>query len=412
MATLTELIFSAKLKRKVKAGEIVKMKADRIMSHDTTTPLAIQAMRKITKKVFNPEKIVVVLDHIYPPSTIDAANLQGFIRGFVKEQKIKHFYREGVCHQIMVEKGLVKPGEVIIGGDSHTCTYGALSAFATGMGSTDIGVAYATGVTWFRIPQSLLFVLKGKLKKGVFAKDIILYIISKVGADGANYKTCEFVGPGASSLSIEGRLTITNMVIEMGGKAGLFRHDEKLKNYLEKLGIKKYPTFKPKDGYEQEMEIDLSKIPPQVALSPRVDNGVNIKKVQGIKIDEVFIGTCTNGRVSDLKIAAKILRNRKVNQETRLIIIPASLAIYKEAQKKGYLDIFHQAGAVIGNPGCGPCIGRHQGTLGDGERALTTMNRNFVGRMGSAKAKIYLASPATAAATAIYGQITDPRKLI
>ncbi|MAG08090.1 3-isopropylmalate dehydratase large subunit [Candidatus Woesearchaeota archaeon] len=409
MGTLVEEIFSRKLGKKVKAGEIVLADVDYAISHDTTTPLAIKAWEDIGKPLFNKDMIVIVFDHYYPSPNIDGANTQKDIRGFVKKHNIKSWLFNGVCHQLMVEKGFALPGNIVVGGDSHTCTYGALGCFSTGMGSTDIGVVWATGKNWFRVPETININVNGKFKEGVYAKDLILKIINIIGADGATYKSLEFTGETIENMEIHERLTLSNMAIEAGAKCGLIKTDKKTKEFFKKMGVNEIEDIAPdKPNYEKTVTIDVSTLDPQIAYPNRVDNVKDIKEFEGLELDEVFIGTCTNGRYEDLEIAANILKGKKVNKYCRVIILPASAEIYKKALENGLVKIFLDAGATVGIPGCGACVGRHQGVLGDGERALTTMNRNFTGRMGSPKSEIYLASPATCAVSAIHGKITDP----
>lgn len=415
MGTLVEEIFSHKLGRPVEPGETVVVDVDRVMSHDTTTPLAIQAFRKLAQdggRVFDARRSHIVFDHIIPASTIAAATLHRDIRTFAKEQDIS-ILQEGICHQVMPERGYVLPGDVIVGADSHTCTYGALGAFATGMGSTDIGVAYATGRAWFRIPPTINVRLEGTLPFGVYTKDVTFEVVRHLGVDGANYRAIEYTGELIAQLSISERLTLCNMAIEMGGKAGLIAPDETTREWLRGRTDREYPmpaVHHPR--YERVVTIDASQLQPMIACPPDVNNVVPIDAVEHVSIDQVFLGTCTNGRLDDLAIAANILRGKTIHPQTRMVVIPASREIYLEAMRLGYLEIFATAGASVGTPGCGPCIGRHFGVLAPGERALTTMNRNFTGRMGDPTAEIYLGSPATVAATALTGHITDPRKFL
>ncbi len=416
MGTLTEEIFSYKLGRPVHEGETIVVDVDRVMSHDTTTPLAIQAFRKLAQKnggrVFDPQRSHIIFDHIVPAASIASATLQREVRTFAKEQNIP-VLQEGVCHQVMMEHGFVLPGSVVVGADSHTCTYGALGAFATGMGSTDIGVAYATGRTWFRVPTTINVRLTGTLPHGVFAKDVSLEIVRQIGVDGANYRALEYTGDLVSRFSMSERFTFTSMAIEMGGKAGLMAPDETTRAWLRDRTDEDYPMLTPQNPhYERVIEIDVSQLEPSIACPPDVNNVVPAHEVEHIKIDQLFLGTCTNGRLDDLEIAANIMRGKKLHPDVRMVVVPVSREVYKEAMHRGYLDVFIEAGASIGTPGCGPCIGRHQGVLGPGERSLTTMNRNFTGRMGDPTAEIYLASPATVAATALTGHITDPREFL
>ena len=416
MGTLTEEIFSYKLGRTVEQGETIVVEVDRVMSHDTTTPLAIQAFRKLEQQngghVFNPQRSHIVFDHIIPAATIAAATLQRDIRTFAQEQDIT-ILQEGICHQVMPERGYVIPGDVIVGADSHTCTYGALGAFATGMGSTDIGVAYATGHTWFRVPPTINIRIMGTLPFGVYTKDVTFEIVHRIGVDGANYRAIEYTGELVEQMSVSERFTLCNMAIEMGGKAGLVAPDTTTQAWLRDRTDHEYPMLAPHNPlYEQIVEIDASQLQPMIACPPDVNNVVPVEKVEHVRIDQVFLGTCTNGRLDDLAIAANILRGKTIHPQTRMVVVPASREVYLEAMRLGYLETFVQAGASVGTPGCGPCIGRHFGVLAPGERALTTMNRNFTGRMGDPTAEIYLGSPATVAATALTGHITDPRNLM
>ncbi|HZU66294.1 MAG TPA: 3-isopropylmalate dehydratase large subunit [Ktedonobacteraceae bacterium] len=416
MGTLTEEIFSRKAGRTVEQGETVVVDVDHVMSHDTTTPLAIQAFRKLSQqnggRVFDARRSHIVFDHIIPAATIQAATLHRDVRTFAREQDIA-ILQEGICHQVMPERGYVVPGDIIVGADSHTCTYGALGAFATGMGSTDIGVAYATGRAWFRIPTTINVRLSGALPHGVYTKDVTFEIVRRIGVDGANYRAIEYTGDFIENCSVSERLTLCNMAIEMGGKAGLVAADETTREWLRGRTERDYPMLRPRNPrYESIVEIDVSTLQPMIACPPDVNNVVPVESVEHVKIDQVFLGTCTNGRLDDLAIAARILQGRTIHPETRMVVIPASREVYLEAMRLGYLETFAQAGASIGTPGCGPCIGRHFGVLAPGERALTTMNRNFTGRMGDPTAEIYLGSPASVAATALTGHITDPRNFV
>jgi homoaconitate hydratase family protein len=416
MGTLAEEIFSYKLGRPVHAGETVVVEVDHVMSHDTTTPLAIQAFRKLAKKnggrVFSRERSHLIFDHIIPSSTIAAATLQREVRTFAKEQDLP-ILQEGICHQVMPEKGFVTPGSIIVGADSHSCSYGAFGAFGTGMGSTDIAVAYATGRTWFRVPETINVNVTGDLPHGVFAKDIALELARRIGVDGANYRALEYTGSVIQGFSMSERFTFANMAIEMGGKAGLIAADEITAAWLQGRTDREYPFLTAHDPhYEQIVEIDVTNMQPLVACPPDVNIVHTAQEMEHVKLDQVFLGTCTNGRLDDLAIAANILRGKTIHEDLRMVVVPASREIYLEAMRLGYLEIFAQAGAMIGTPGCGPCIGRHFGVLAPGERALTTMNRNFTGRMGDPTAEIYLGSPATIAASALTGHITDPRSVL
>ena len=416
MGTLSEEIFSYKLGRSVEQGETVVVDVDRVMSHDTTTPLAIQAFRKLTQHngghVFDARRSHIVFDHIVPAATIAAATLQRDIRAFAQEQDIS-ILQEGICHQVMPERGYVIPGNIIVGADSHTCTYGALGAFATGMGSTDIGVAYATGRAWFRVPQTINIRIMGTLPFGVYTKDVTFEMVRRLGVDGANYRAIEYTGDLVERMQVSERFTLCNMAIEMGGKAGLVAPDATTQAWLCGRTDRDYPLLAPRDPrYERVIEIDAARLQPVIACPPDVNNVVPVEEVEHVQIDQVFLGTCTNGRLDDLAIAANIMRGKIIHPQTRMVVVPASREVYLEAMRLGYLEIFVQAGASVGTPGCGPCIGRHYGVLAPGERALTTMNRNFTGRMGDPTAEIYLGSPATVAASALTGHITDPRNYL
>ncbi len=393
--------------------EIVEAKVDAVMVNDLTGPLAVEAFRKIgVKKVWDANKIAIILDHLAPASSEKAAELHKILRLFAKEQGIEGFYDvgEGICHQIMVEKGYVKPGNLIVGADSHTCTYGALGAFATGIGSTEAAAVFATGKIWLKVPEAIKINVVGYFQKFVTPKDLILYIIGKIGANGATYKSIEFAGPTIQKMSIDGRMTVCNMVVEMGAKNGIIVPDEITLKYL---GLKHAEMLRsdPDASYERIMDVDVTGLGPHVACPNAVDNVKSVDDVEGIEVDQAFIGSCTNGRIEDLRLAAQILKGQKVKRGTRLLIIPASRAVYQQALREGLIEIFVEAGAVVCNPTCGPCLGGHLGILASDEICISSSNRNFIGRMGSAKAKIYLASPATVAASAITGKITDPRKL-
>jgi len=407
--TLTEKIFSRACGRDVKAGEFVFAPVDMAMANDITAPLAVKAFREIKGKgVFDPSKIVIVLDHQSPADSIKAAENHKILREFAREEGVIFYdVGEGIAHQIMVERH-VKPGMLIVGADSHTCTYGALGCFATGVGSTDMGCVFATGRLWFKVPETIRFEIKGKLGKHIYGKDVILKIIGKVSAKGANYKACEFCGEVVERLSMSERLTMCNMAVEMGGKTGIVEPDRTTFRYL-KEDFEEIKTDE--DADYQSVEIDVSGMSPQVAKPHRVDNVVDVEDVEGVKVDQVFIGSCTNGRYEDLKVASEILEGEVVAKGVRLIVIPASKRVYIKALKDGIIEKLVDAGAIVEFPCCGPCMGGSFGIIADGEVSLSTSNRNFVGRQGSPKGEIYLCSPATAAASAIYGEITDPRRL-
>jgi 3-isopropylmalate/(R)-2-methylmalate dehydratase large subunit len=415
MGTLIEEIFSRKAGKRVQAGEILFLGVDYIMSHDNTTPLAIKAFREIGKPIMDKNKIVLHLDHAYPAPNILAAENHRKILDFVKEQELPYLFQQGVCHQVMIEEGFVTPGSVIIGADSHSNTYGALGAFGTGLGSTEIGVAWVTGKCWFKVPETIRVELHGWTQPGVYAKDVMIHIAGLLGMDGATYRSVEFGGEYIENLPMHERIIFPNMSTEIGAKCGLIAADEVTLRYLENETPAKGPfeeilPFDPR--YERVLEIDVSNLAPQVACHPDVDNVKPLAEVEGLEVHQVYVGTCTNARYEDLEIVANILKGKKVNPFTRVIITPASARIYRKALKNGLIEILMDAGCTVTGTGCGACIGRHGGILAAGERALTTMNRNFVGRMGSPLSEIYLASPATAAATALTGRITDPRTIL
>ncbi|MDR1818879.1 MAG: 3-isopropylmalate dehydratase large subunit [Methanobrevibacter sp.] len=410
---ITEKILSNKYGKKVNPGEIIEMDVDLVMSHDGTSPPAIKVFEKIAENVWDNSKIVIVFDHTVPPNTIGSAEFHKVAREFRWKQKLKHFYHhgEGICHQVLPEKGLVEPGKIIVGADSHTCTYGAFGAFSTGMGSTDIAMVYATGKSWFMVPEAFKINVTGELSDNITAKDIILNIIGYIGSDGASYRSVEFFGDTIDKMSVSQRMTITNMVIEMGAKNGVIEPNKQTIDYLkQRTGKNNFNIFKPDSdsNYEKEFLFDISDMEPQIACPNNVDNVKPISKVEGVAIDQGFIGSCTNGRLEDLKLAADILRNKKVHEDVRLIISPASAEIYKSAIEKGYIQIFIESGAIVCNPGCGPCLGGHMGVLSKGETAIATTNRNFKGRMGDPKSHIYLSNSKIVANSAIKGFISQP----
>lgn len=415
MGTLIEEIFSRKTGMPVQTGEILLLDVDYIMSHDNTTPLAIKAFREIGKPIFDKNRIVLHLDHAYPAPNVLAAENHKKIFDFVKEQGLPHFYRQGVCHQVMIEEGYITPGAIVIGADSHSNTYGALGAFGAGLGSTEIGVAWVTGKCWFKVPETIRIELTGKTQPGVFAKDVMLHIAGLMGMDGGTYRAIEFGGEYIECLPMNERIVFPNMSTEIGAKCGLIAADEVTIKYLKNETPAKGPfeTFGPVNPrYERVVEIDVSTLAPQVACHPDVDHVKPLEQVEGLEVNEVYIGTCTNARYEDIEIVANMLKGKKVNPFTRVIVTPASDRIHKKAIRNGLIEILLDAGCIVTGSGCGACIGRHGGILAAGERALTTMNRNFIGRMGSPLAEIYLASPATAAATALTGKITDPRNYL
>jgi 3-isopropylmalate/(R)-2-methylmalate dehydratase large subunit len=402
----------------VESGEFVEAKVDMVMVNDLTGPLALDAFEKLKqRRIWDKNKIVIVLDHQIPADRVYSAELHKRLRRFAAEYGRKNFYdvgRGGICHQVMVEKGHVKPGVVVVGADSHTCTYGALGAFATGIGSTDAAAVFATGSLWFKVPEVIKVNVEGKLKPHVFPKDLILYIIGLLGEDGATYMSIEFTGSTIRSMSVGGRLTLCNMVVEAGAKTGIVEPDEKTYEYL-KGRIKETFTpihSDPDPHYEEKLSLNVEDLEPQVACPHSVGNVKPVDEVEDVEINQAFIGSCTNGRLEDLRIAAKILEGKKVKDGVRLIVIPASQEVYLEALKEGLLEVFVKAGAYVGPATCGPCLGGHFGLLADGEVCISSTNRNFVGRMGSPKSKVYLASPATVAASALTGKITNPKRFI
>ncbi len=424
--TLSEKILSKASGRMVKAGDFVLAKIDRAMTHDITGPLAVEGFREIVKgkkrqKVWDPEKIIILFDHQVPADSLNAAANHILLREFANEQGILNYdVFEGVCHQVMPEKGHVRPGDLIVGSDSHTCAYGALGAFSTGIGSTDMAFVFATGKLWFKVPNTLRFEVEGKLQKCVYPKDVILHLIGDVGVEGARYMTAEFCGGTVADMDIPGRMTMCNMAIEMGGKAGIVEADRITEKYLKER-MPDQTTYL-NTGYERWKSdedasfsginnYDVSDLPPQVACPHNVDNVKSVDEVEGTKIDQVFVGSCTNGRFEDIEVVAKIMKAEKVAKGVRLLIIPASHTEYMKALRAGYLEQFMEAGAIVESPCCGPCMGGSFGLLGKGEVGLSTSNRNFKGRQGSPDAFVYLSSPATAAASALYGEIKDPRKV-
>ncbi len=415
MPTITEKIFSEKCGRDVSAGEIVVARIDQIALQDGTAPLSIRKIMELGVEVKAADRTHFFVDHAAPSPRRELSNDQKFIKEFA--EKIGADFNkpgEGIIHQLMVER-YVKPGDLAVGADSHTCTYGAIGAFSTGMGSTDVAVAVALGKNWFRVPETFRIQVDGKLSKGVYSKDVILTIIGELGADGATYKALEFHGECVREMDVEARLTMANMAVECGAKAGLFETDEKTKAFLAEMGREddfREVKADSEADYEKELYFDASNIEPVVARPHNVDNVCEVSKVEGVKVDQVFVGTCTNGRLSDIAVVAEMLKGRKVAKDVRLIVAPASRRTYIKAIELGYLKTIVEAGGLIAPPGCACCVGIHMGVLADGEVCLSTQNRNFKGRMGNPEAEIYLASPATAAATAIKGEITDPRDFL
>ena len=401
----------------VEAGQLILVNVDRVLGNDITSPVAIKEFNKLgVKDVYDKDKVTMVMDHFAPNKDIKAAFQCKACRDFCDKYEVTHFYdvgRMGIEHALLPEKGLVVPGDVVIGADSHTCTYGALGAFSTGVGSTDMACGMATGKAWFKVPSAIKFVLKGKLNKYVSGKDVILHIIGKIGVDGALYKSMEFTGEGVQSLTVFDRLTISNMAIEAGAKNGIFEVDEQTVAYIKERTDREFTAYKADEDavYDEVYEIDLSEIKSTVAFPHLPENTKTFDEIGDVAIDQVVIGSCTNGHYKDLAEAAEILKGRKVAKRVRAIIIPATQDIYMKAVENGLVKIFIEAGCVVSTPTCGPCLGGYMGILASGERAVATTNRNFVGRMGHVDSEVYLSSPAVAAASAVTGKITDPLTL-
>lgn len=416
--TIAEKILSSHAGKQVFAGEICLAKVDFLMAQDGTAPLVIKAFEELEgNKIFDPERVCFVFDHSAPSPNMGVSSLHKLMRDFIQKYGIKKMeIGEGVCHVLMPEKGFLRPGQLVLGADSHTPTYGALNLVSCGVGSTDLAIAMLTGKQWFRVPYSTKLVYHGKLKKGVFAKDMGLLMVKTLTAQGAVYQSVEIAGPAIKNLSMDGRFTIANLVTEVGGKNCVMEYDNKTEKFLKGfVGENETinPVFADHDAiYSNIVELDVSKLVPLVAKPHTVDNVSPVEELRGTTINQAFIGTCTNGRLEDLAIAAKILEGRKVHKDVRTIVTPGSRKIYLEAMKKGYIKIFVESGCCVTNPGCGPCVGTHQGVPSDGEIVISTANRNFKGRMGNPNAFIYLASPATVAASAIKGEISDPREFL
>ncbi|HOL84540.1 MAG TPA: 3-isopropylmalate dehydratase large subunit [Thermoclostridium caenicola] len=417
--TMTQKILAAHAGLdRVEAGQLIEANLDLVLGNDITSPVAIREFEKMgANKVFHKSKVALVPDHFTPNKDIKAAEQCKCVREFAKKMEVENYFEVGemgIEHCLLPEKGLVVPGDLVIGADSHTCTYGALGAFSTGVGSTDMAAGMATGKCWFKVPSAIKFVLKGKPQGWVSGKDIILHIIGMIGVDGALYKSMEFVGDGIQHISMDGRFTMANMAIEAGAKNGIFIVDEKTIEYVLNHSSKSWTVYEPDADaeYDEVYEIDLSKIRPTVAFPHLPDNTRTIDEVGDVEIDQVVIGSCTNGRMEDLRVAAKILKGRKVKKGVRVIVFPGTQKIYLDALKEGIIEQLIEAGAVVSTPTCGPCLGGHMGILAKGERAVATTNRNFVGRMGHTESEVYLASPAVAAASAVTGKITDPDTLL
>lgn len=405
---------------KVEAGQLIEANLDLVLGNDITSPVAIKEMDKFTTKgVFDKDKIALVPDHFVPNKDIKSAEHCKCVREFARKNEITNYFEVGemgIEHALLPEKGLTMAGDVIIGADSHTCTYGALGAFSTGVGSTDMAAGMATGKAWFKVPSAIKFNLTGKPSKWVSGKDVILHIIGKIGVDGALYKSMEFTGDGIANLSMDDRFTIANMAIEAGGKNGIFPVDNLAEDYMKEHSKRAYKIFEADEDavYDEEYTIDLSELRPTVSFPHLPENTHTIdeiRKMDKISVDQVVIGSCTNGRLDDLRTAAKVLKGRHVAKGMRCIVIPATQAIYMQAMEEGLLKIFIEAGAIVSTPTCGPCLGGYMGILAEGERCVSTTNRNFVGRMGHVKSEIYLASPAVAAASAVTGKISAPDEL-
>lgn len=415
--TVAEKILSLHSGKNLKAGDFAVCNIDFCFSQDGTSAIVIDRLRELNlKKLVAKNNFCMVIDHNSPSPSQGVSAVHKKMRDFSRENDINlHDIGCGVCHQVIPESGYILPGNFVIGADSHTCTYGALGAFATGVGSTDLAIGLASGKNWFKVPQTIKIILSGKIPKGVYAKDIIISLIGYITAAGATYKAIEFSGPVVDNLDMDGRFTICNMLVEMGAKCGFMPVDKKTYLWLvPRIRNKKIKSqTADKDAkYENELKYDVSKFEPVVSKPHTVDNVAKVKDVEKVYIDEAFLGTCTNGRFSDLKVAASILRNRKINPKVRFIVAPSSQAIYLESLKSGIIEVLIKAGAVIVAPGCGPCVGTHNGVPADNEIVISSANRNFIGRMGNPKAQIYLASPATVVASAVKGRITDPREFL
>jgi len=416
--TLAEKILAAHTdKKRLSPGEFINVRVDLILANDITAPIAIREFQRIgVERVFDPQRIVMVADHFVPSKDIASAEQVKLMREFCYEQGILYFDvgQMGIEHVLLPEQGLVLPGDVVIGADSHTCTYGALGALATGMGSTDIASAMATGDIWMKVPPTIKLVYHGSLGKWVGGKDLILYTIGDIGVDGALYSAMEFNGEVIDALSMDGRFTMANMAVEAGAKAGIFRIDNKAQLYIKSRAKRPYAVYEPDNDaeYSQVVEYDVSAIEPQVALPHSPANAKPISQVADIEIDQVVIGSCTNGRLEDLRLAGQILKGRRVHPRVRCIIIPGSQQVYLDALTEGLIGIFIKAGAAVSTPTCGPCLGGHMGVLAAGERCVSTTNRNFVGRMGSPESEVYLSNPAVAAASAIMGRVASPEAVI
>lgn len=418
MSTISEKILAkAANQETVSAGDFVKANVNVALNHDVTSVLAFEAMYKMgSKKVWDPDKVVMVLDHVAPPSSVNSARVHNVIRKFVQEQKMKNFFdvNSGVCHQVLPEHGLVKPGMLVIGADSHTCTHGAFGAFATGVGSTDMGAVLARGKTWLKVPETIKVNVNGELGKHVYPKDVILRITKEIGVSGATYMALEYHGKVVEEMSIAGRMTLCNMSIEMGGKTGICEADNRTVEWLAKRTTGPYELVKADEAveYKQTLELDMANIEPQVSCPHNVDNVKNVSELDAIRINQAFIGSCTNGRLEDLKQAHAILKGEEIHSGVRLLVAPASRAVYQQALKERIIEDLIDSGATISNPSCAACFGGHIGLLGPNERGISTSNRNFKGRQGSPEAEVYLSSAVVAAASALTGYITHPEEVL
>jgi len=417
--TIAQKILAAHAARdRVDPGELVQVQVDLVLANDITAPLAIDQFRKVgAGRVFDPERVVLVPDHFTPNRDVRSAEQAKYVREFAREQKLTWYFevgRMGIEHALLPEQGLVGPGDVVVGADSHTCTYGALGAFSTGMGSTDIAAAMILGQAWMKVPESMKFVYRGRLPRFVGGKDLILHTIGDIGVDGALYRAMEFTGEAIGELSMDGRLTMSNMAIEAGGKAGLIAPDAKTLDYVKGRAVRGYTVYESDASaeYAEVREYDVSRIRPTVSCPHLPSNTKAAAELGAVVIDQAVVGSCTNGRMEDLRQAAEVLRGRKVDPRVRLIVIPATQKIWQQAVSEGLMDVFVEAGAAVSTPTCGPCLGGHMGCLAGGERAIATTNRNFVGRMGSPKSEVYLSNPAVAAASAVTGRITDPSEIL
>jgi 3-isopropylmalate/(R)-2-methylmalate dehydratase large subunit len=414
-----KILAKASGKNTVRPGEIVNANVDMVMVHDLTGPLAVEAFKRIgIRNVWDNKKIVVILDHQVPAESVKAAGLHKIMRNFAKDQQLRLYDvgKGGICHQVMPEKGHVLPGAVIVGADSHTCTYGAFGAFATGIGSTEAAAVFATGKIWLKVPKAIKIEVNGNYQKYVTPKDLILSIIGMLGADGAIYKSVEFAGPAIRAMSMAGRMTLCNMSVEMGAKNGIIEPDEITRKFLEGRTTKALVPFESlksdaDSSYEKVIDINIADLKPQIACPSSVDNVKPASEIGNVQVEQAFIGSCTNGRIEDLRLAAQILKGKRVKDGVRTLVIPASQEVYSQALREGLIEIFTDAGTLVCGSTCGPCLGGHIGLLAPDEVCVSTSNRNFIGRMGSTEARVYLASPATVAASAITGRITDPREL-